>query len=96
MTICGLHLGIHGTQTATPTLTAGVATTIGVLPFGIPIPGRGAVATGMDTIHTMEAMATVLAITMDTGTDTMQAPTVSTIHTTETMSSPQPTTPTVA
>ena len=96
MTICGTALGIHGTRTATPTLTAGVATATGVPPFGIPIPGHGAVVIGTDTIHTTEATAMVLAITMDTGTDTMLAPTVSTIHTTETMSSPRPTTPTVA
>lgn len=96
MTICGTALGIHGTRTATPTLTAGVATTIGVLPFGTPIPGHGAVAIGTDTTHTTEATATVLAITMDTGTDTMLARTASTTHTMVTMSSPRPTTPTVA
>ena len=95
MTICGTALGIHGTRTATPTLIAGVATATGDLPFGIPIPGHGAVAIGTDTTHTTEATVTELAITMDTGTDTMLAPTVSTTHTMGTMSSPRPTTPTV-
>ena len=96
MTICGTALGIHGTRTDTPTLIAGVATTIGVLPFGTPTPGHGAVATGTDTIHTTEAMVTVLATTMVIGTDTMLARTASTTHTMVAMSSPRPTTPMVA
>ena len=93
MTICGTALGIHGTRTDTPTLIAGVATTIGVLPFGTPTPGHGAVAIGTDTTHTT---ATVLDIIMDTGTDTMPALTASTTRTMVTMSSPRPITPTVA
>lgn len=96
MTICGTARGIPGTRTATPTLTAGVDMATGALLFGTPILGRGAVATGTDTIHTTEATATELVIIMDFGTDTMLALTASTTHTMATMSSPRPTTPMVA
>ena len=96
MTICGTALGILGTQTDTHTPTAGVDTATGVLPFGTPTPGHGAVAIGTDTIHTTEAMVTVLATTMAIGTDTMLARTASTTHTMVAMSSPRPTTPMVA
>ena len=96
MTICGTAPGIHGIRTATPTLTAGADTATGDLLYGIPTPGHGAVAVGTDTIHTTEAMVTVLATTMAIGTDTMQARTASTTHTMVAMSSPRPTTPMVA
>lgn len=89
MTICGIARGIHGTQTDTPILTAGVATAIGDLLFGTPIPGHGAVAIGTDTIHITEATVTEPAITMVFGMDTMQA---STTHTMVTMSIHQLTT----
>lgn len=93
MTICGTALGILGTRTDTPTPTAGADTATGVLPFGTPIPGHGAVAIGTDTIHTTEATATVLAITTAFGMDTMLA---STTHTMVAMSSLRPTTLMVA
>lgn len=96
MTICGTARGIHGTRIATPTLTAGVDTATGDLLFGTPTPGHGAVATGTDTIHTTEAMVTVLAIITDIGTVTMLARTASTTHIMVAMSSPRPTTPMVA
>ena len=94
MTICGTALGIHGTRIATPILTAGVAMATGVLLYGIPTPGHGAVAIGTDTIHITEA--TVLAITMVFGTDTMLARTASTTHTMVAIPSPRPTTLMVA
>lgn len=96
MTICGTAPGIHGTRIATPTLTAGVDTATGDLLYGTSTLGHGVVATGTDTIHTTEAMVTVLATTMVIGTDTMLARTVSTTHTMVAMSSPRPTTPMVA
>ena len=96
MTICGTALGIHGTQTDTLILTAGVDTTIGDLLFGTPILGLGAVAIGTDTIRTTEVMVTELVIIMDIGTGTTLALTVSTIHTMVATSSPQPTTLMVA
>ena len=96
MTICGTAPGIHGTRTATPTLTAGADTATGDLLYGIPTPGHGAVAIGTDTIHTTEGTATGLAIIMDIGMGTMLVPTAYTTHTTATMSSPRPTTPMVA
>lgn len=93
MTICGTALGILGTRTDTHTPTAGVDTATGVLPFGTPTPGHGAVAIGTDTIHTMGATDTELAIIMDFGMDTMQA---STTHTMVAMPSPRLTTLMVA